>query len=175
MIKFEKYYNNLYFMYLLFNNNLLKNVDIFEIANVLANNGEDSEFLIDILLDGPDSESISYNFNNYLKTKDFIFVNEDGLIKRTILFIFNEIILNNISLMDGIKFVIENFVEQGKSKKYFSDYLNISDIISVYYTIDDGDIKNREDINEAIKLLKNLVKDYLFKYKTEGFYKNGKV
>ena len=164
MIELKKYYNNLYFMSLLFNTNLLKIYDVIEIVNILTNNGDDNEFLINILLDENNTENVYDNFNKYLNLKKLIINDRKKLIEKIILFIFNEILINKINLMDGIEFIINNFLEQGKSKKYFGDYLNISDIISVYYTIDDGDITNKKELQKATNILFDLIKEYIKKY-----------
>ena len=164
MIELKKYYNNLYFMSLLFNSNLLKIYDIIEIVNILTNKGDDNEFLINILLDKNNTENVYDNFNKYLNLKKLIINDRKKLIEKIILFIFNEILINKINLMDGIEFIINDFLEQGKSEKYFGDYLNISDIISVYYTIDDGDITNKKELQKATNILFDLIKEYIKKY-----------
>lgn len=164
MIELKKYYNNLYFMSLLFNSNLLKIYDIIEIVNILTNKGDDNEFLINILLDKNNTENVYDNFNKYLNLKKLIIDDRKKLIEKIILFIFNEILINKINLMDGIEFIINNFLKQGKSEKYFGDYLNISDIISVYYTIDDGDITNKKELQKATNILFDLIKEYIKKY-----------
>ena len=137
---------------------------LIDLVNTLTNNGDDNEFLINILLDDSSTKNIYDNFSKYLDFKKLIVNDREKLIRKIILFIFNEILVNNINLMDGIKFIIDNFLEHGKSKKYFGDYLNISDIISIYYAIDDGDIIYKKDIKKAINILFNLIKEYIKNY-----------
>lgn len=164
MINFKNYYNNLYFMSLLFCNNLLSTNDIINVVDQLTNNGDSNNFLIDILLNIDNNELIYDNFKKYLKLNNLFIIDKEKLIQKTILFIFTEIISNKIDLMDGVKFVIENFVEPGKSKKYFGDYLGLSDIVSMFYTIDDGDIKDSKEVEKATNILFNMIVIYINKF-----------
>ena len=118
---------------------------------------------VDILLYSNDSQKVINFFDSYLKINNLYFDNIDFIMKNILIFIFKNIISNNIDFFDGIKFIIDNVLYYKKSNGVLGDYLGISNIISAYYSIDDGDVKNKNDINDIISRCKLNIKSWLIK------------
>lgn len=135
--------------------------DISDISNYLLNNGYNNAHLIDIWLSHKgDKNEILSNFNSFLREKGLVISSKEKAISILINLIFNEILGDKISFMDGIEFIIQYLVDNSKNKEFVGDYLGLEKIISIYYAIDDGDITDKNEIKKALNSGIEIIREY---------------
>jgi hypothetical protein len=148
----------------LFYGELLDKDEIICVVDILTSRGLDNDYLIDILINRDDwCYDFKGNFSSFLKSENLCIANRDEALKNIIKFIFSEAISGNIDFMGGTGFIIEYVLEYERSGKRLGDYLNIENIVGVYYAIDDDDIVDEADIKDAITRGISYMKSYLEK------------
>jgi ethanolamine utilization cobalamin adenosyltransferase len=162
MIQFTDFYDDIDFMIALFFNCMLNNADIYEIANRLTSKVSDGN-LAKIIVNGTDDNNNKKLFENYLNKLNIKLLNpKRALVAK----IFYYILHNRIDLYEGIKFLVDYRVSNfDDAIEYIGDDVGISKILGNFYAIDDGDLRNKKDIEAAINYIfrdmKQYVNDYL--------------
>ena len=148
---------DIYFMAALFYNNLLNNVDIYNIANHLTNTVDDDD-LINILVNGKDDENNKKLFGNYLNNLNIDYLHP----KETLIaIVFYYILHNKINMYSGIKFAHTNVSNSKDTVEYVGDDVGIAQILGYYFAIDDCDITDKKEIEDTEKLILEEIQQYV--------------
>jgi hypothetical protein len=166
MIQFTvtDFYEDISFMALLFYHNRLDNKDIYNIASHL-NNKTYHDILNKIIANGADNDNNKKLFEYYLNVLGIKFLD----LKRALVAkVFYYILYDIIDFYDGIRFAHRKISNRENITKYIGDDIGIERILGNFYLIDDGDLRNEEDIVTVIESIivdiKQYVNDYLVNF-----------
>lgn len=161
MINKKKYYNNLKLVSVLFYADLLNKDDILEISDYLLNNGYNDNYLVNIWLSNKNNKNeIINDFNLFLNERGLFMDSKEKAIRTLINLIFDEILNNKISFMDGMEFIIQYLIDNSKNKEFVGDYFELEKVIGIYYAIDDGDIVDKNEVKKALNLGIEMIREY---------------
>jgi hypothetical protein len=143
MIKFTAtdFYNDIGFMAALFYNNMLNNVDIYEIASYLNNKTYD-DVLTKIIANGADNNNKKL-FKNYLDALGIKFLDPKRAVAAKV---FYYILHDKIDLGKGLRFLNFRVVAHGNFNQYLGEDIGIEQIFGNYYAISDRNVTNEKDI-----------------------------
>jgi hypothetical protein len=146
MIQFSDFYDDIVFMVALFFNYMLNDADIYEIANRLNNKTPD-DILAKIIANGPSGNNQGL-LENYLNALEIKCLDPKRALTANV---FYYILNNRLDLGKGIRFLDVNVLDYENITKYLGDDVGIERIIGYFYAVDDGDLTDEKDIEDAIK------------------------
>jgi hypothetical protein len=167
------FYNDIGFMAALFYNNVLDNVDIYEIANHLNSKTYD-DVLTKIIANGADSNTNQELFKNYLNA---IGIKSVDYKRAAVAKVFYYILHNKIDFDMGIRFISLKIIDDENAINYVGDDVGIEQIIGNYYSIDgETDEKDIKIIKkEILEEMRQYIRDNLMEFpiKNNGIRHNG--
>jgi hypothetical protein len=157
MIQFTDFYDDIGFIAALFYNDMLNNMDIYEIANRLTSKISDDN-LSKIIINGVDDNNNKKLFEGYLIKLNIKFLQPK---KALIAKVFYYILHNRIDLNEGIRCATYDVSDIADSTNYIGDDTGIEYIVGDYYAIDDGNLIYKKDIKIAKKLIFEGMQKYI--------------